>query len=44
MAAKPVFIFEDPVNKKRRERDERIARERAEMAALINPFAALGDP
>jgi hypothetical protein len=40
---KPVFQFEDPVTKKKREREERIAREKAEMAALINPFATLGD-
>ena len=41
---KPVFQFEDPVSKRKREREERIAREKAEMAALINPFSTLGDP
>lgn len=41
---KPVFQFEDPVSKRKREREERIAREKAEMTALINPFSKLGDP
>jgi hypothetical protein len=36
---KHTIQFEDPVSKKRREREERIAKEKEEMAAMINPFA-----
>jgi len=36
------ILYEDPLEKKRRERQERIDKERAEMANLSDPFAQLG--
>lgn len=36
------ILYEDPLDKKRRERQQRINSERAEMANLSDPFAHLG--
>jgi len=36
------IVYQDPVERKKRERIERIAREREEMARLKDPFANMG--
>jgi hypothetical protein len=36
------IVYQDPLERKKREREERIERERAEMANRQDPFASLG--
>ncbi len=36
------IVYQDPLERKKREREERIERERAEMANRQDPFANLG--
>lgn len=36
------IVYQDPLERKKRERQERIERERAEMAKGLDPFANLG--
>jgi|LauGreDrversion4_2_1035121.scaffolds.fasta_scaffold122112_1 hypothetical protein len=38
-----VLNIEDPVMKRKRERDERIQKERQEMANFLDPFSNLGN-
>ena len=37
------ILYEDPLERKKRERELRIQQERAEQAAMQDPFARLGN-